>query len=112
MVTWERDSGASLSLCRRNLQNSKVKRVPLQTLETVSYTHLNPIMDGDEMEKQYRISVICQQEAERDVRLLLINSNPCKTLYLNHLESCDVVGNKVEIIAGYCSCLLYTSRCV
>ena len=64
---------------------------------------LNPIMDGDEMEKQYRISVICQQEAERDVRLLLINSNPCKTLYLNHLESCDVVGNKVEIIAGYCS---------
>lgn len=62
---------------------------------------LNPIMDGDEMEKQYRISVICQQEAERDVRLLLINSNPCKTLYLNHLESCDVVGNKVEIIAGY-----------
>ena len=64
---------------------------------------LNPIMDGDEKEKQYRNSVICQQEAERDVRLLLINSNPCKTLYLNHLESCDVVGNKVEIIAGYCS---------
>ena len=27
----------------------------------------------------------------------------CKTLYLNHLESGDVVGDKVEIIAKYCS---------
>ena len=50
---------------------------------------LNPIIVGDESEKQYR--------------LLLINSNPCKTLYLNHLESGDVVGDKVEIVAEYCS---------
>ena len=64
---------------------------------------LNPITVGDESEKQYRISVICQANAEQEIRLLLINSNSCKTLYLNHLESGDVVGDKVEIVAEYCS---------
>ena len=64
---------------------------------------LNPITVGDESERQYRISVICQEEAEQEIRLLLIHSNSCKTLYLNHLESGDVVGDKVEIIAEYCS---------
>ena len=44
---------------------------------------LNPIIVGDESEKQYRISVTCQEDAEQEIRLLLINSNPCKTLYLN-----------------------------
>jgi len=33
--------------------------------------------------------------------MLLINSNSCKTLYLTNLESGDVVGDKVEIIAEY-----------
>ena len=64
---------------------------------------LNPITTGDESEKQYRISITCQENAEQEIRLLLINSNPCKTLFLNNLESGDVVGDKVEIIAEYCS---------
>ncbi|MGI5959130.1 MAG: MgtC/SapB family protein [Massiliimalia sp.] len=64
---------------------------------------LSPITYGDETEKQYRISITCQEKAERQIRLLLINSNPCKTLYLTNLESGDVVGDKVEIIAQYCS---------
>ena len=64
---------------------------------------LNPITVGDESEKQYRISVLCQADAEQEIRLLLINSNSCKTLYLNNLESGDVVGDKVEIVAEYCS---------
>lgn len=64
---------------------------------------LNPVIAGDESEKQYRISVTCQESAEREIRLLLINSNTCKTLYLNNLESGDVVGDKVEIVAEYCS---------
>ena len=64
---------------------------------------LNPITAGDESEKQYRISVTCQEDAEQEIRLLLINSNPCKTLFLNNLESGDVVGDKVEIVAEYCS---------
>ena len=64
---------------------------------------LNPITTGDESEKQYRISVTCQEETEQEIRLLLINSNSCKTLYLNNLESGDVVGDKVEIVAEYCS---------
>ena len=46
---------------------------------------LNPIAAGDESEKQYRISVTCQEDAEQEIRLLLINCNPCKTLYLNNL---------------------------
>lgn len=63
---------------------------------------LNPITAGDESEKQYRISVTCQEDAEQEIRLLLINnSNHCKTLFLNNLESGDVVGDKVEIIAEY-----------
>ena len=43
------------------------------------------------------------EDLEQEIRLLLINSNPSKTLYLNHLESGDVIGDKVEIIAHYCS---------
>ena len=64
---------------------------------------INPITTGDETEERYRISVTCQEDAEQEIRLLLINSNPSKTLYLNHLDSGDVVGDKVEIIAEYCS---------
>ena len=36
---------------------------------------LHPITASDESEKQYRISVTCQEKAEQDIRLLLINSN-------------------------------------
>jgi len=64
---------------------------------------LQPLICGDEAEKQYRITVHCQASAEQEIRLLLINSNTCKTLYLNKLESGDVVGDKVEIIAEYFS---------
>ena len=64
---------------------------------------LNPIAVGDESEKEYCITVLCQEDAEQEIRLLLINSNSSKNLYLNHLESGDVVGDKVEIIAKYCS---------
>ena len=64
---------------------------------------LQPLTTGDESEQQYRISIICQADAEQDIRSLLINSNACKTLYLHNLESGDVVGDKVEIIAEYCS---------
>lgn len=64
---------------------------------------VTPMVAGDESEKQYRISVTCLEDAEQEIRLLLINCNPCKTLYLNNLESGDVVGDKVEIIAEYCS---------
>jgi len=64
---------------------------------------LNPLVSGDESEKQYRISITCQEKVEWGIRQLLINSNSCKTLFLSNLESGDVVGNKVEIIAEYCS---------
>ena len=49
------------------------------------------------------ISVTCQEDAKQEICLWTINSNPGKTLFLNNLESGDVVGDKVEIIAKYCS---------
>ncbi|MCD8341506.1 MAG: MgtC/SapB family protein [Clostridiales bacterium] len=62
---------------------------------------INPVIGEEESEKQYRISVTCQERAEHELRMLLINSNSCKTLYLTNLESGDVVGDKVEIVAEY-----------
>lgn len=38
-----------------------------------------------------------------DLRALLINANTCKTLYLNHLGSGAFIGDKVEVVAKYCS---------
>lgn len=64
---------------------------------------ISPLVCDEESEKRYRISVTCQEKAEHDLRLLLINGNTCKTLFLTNLQSGDVVGNKVEIIAEYAS---------
>lgn len=62
---------------------------------------INPITADEETEKKYRISVTCNEDAEDDLRMMLINSNTCKSLFLTNLESGDVVGDKVEIIAEY-----------
>ena len=62
---------------------------------------LNPIVSGDEFGKEYCITVLCREVAEQRIRLLLVNNESCKTLYLYHLESGDVVGGKVEIKAQY-----------
>ena len=62
---------------------------------------LNPIVSGDESGKEYCITVLCREEAQQRIRLMLVNNESCKTLYLNHLESGDVVGDKVEIKAQY-----------
>lgn len=55
------------------------------------------------LQRTYRISVTCQENAETEIRALLINSNSCKTLYLTNLESSDVIGGKVEIQADFLS---------
>lgn len=64
---------------------------------------IKPITCGEETERTYRISVTCQENAETEIRALLINSNSCKTLYLTNLESSDVIGGKVEIQAAFLS---------
>ena len=64
---------------------------------------INPLGFSDEGDKEYRISVVCQEDAEPDIRLMLIHANTSKTLFLNHLESGDVIGDKVEIVADFCS---------
>ncbi|MCD7728714.1 MAG: MgtC/SapB family protein [Clostridia bacterium] len=60
-----------------------------------------PLSRDDESEKKYKISVTCQEKAELNIRMMLINSNTCKTLFLTNLESGDVVGDKIEIVAEY-----------
>lgn len=64
---------------------------------------IKPAMGSDESEKQYRISVTCMEQVENEIRFLLINSNTSKSLYLNHLESSDINGEKVEVYAEYLS---------
>lgn len=64
---------------------------------------VKPITGWEENEKLYRISITCREIKETDLRALLINANTCKTLYLNHLDSGDVISDKVEVIAEYCS---------
>ena len=57
---------------------------------------------NEDNEKQYRISVICLESAESEIRQFLVSSNTCRTLFLSHLESGDVIGNQVEVIAEFC----------
>lgn len=64
---------------------------------------VKPMTGWEESEKLYRICVTCREALETEIRSLLIHGNTCKTLYLNHLDSGDVVGDKVEIIAEYYS---------
>ena len=53
---------------------------------------VRPVTGWEESEKLYRISITCREAKETDIRALLI-----------HLDSGDVVGDKVEVIAEYCS---------
>ena len=57
----------------------------------------------NEMDRRYRVSVIGHENAELEIRSALLSLNKSKTLFLENLESCDVIGNKVEIIAEFVS---------
>ena len=52
---------------------------------------VRPVTGWEESEKLYRISITCREAKETDIRALLINGNTSRTLYLNHLDSGDVV---------------------
>ena len=56
-----------------------------------------------EMDRRYQISIIGQEAAELEIRSALLNLNMSKTLFLDHLESCDVIGGKVEVQAQFVS---------
>ena len=64
---------------------------------------IGPVFPRDEAETQYRISVLCAEQAEPDIRGQLIVSNKSQTLFLTNLESGDVVGNQVEVVADFVS---------
>lgn len=66
--------------------------------------YIKPMTVSEENEKQYRISVTCREAAENEIRSVIINTQPVKSLYLNNLESGDINGEKVEIYAEYLSC--------
>ena len=62
---------------------------------------INPMGLGDEAENEYRVSVICQENAEFEIREMLLNGNRRKTLFMKNLDSSDVIGEKVEVIAEF-----------
>ena len=64
---------------------------------------ITPLTENEENERFYRISVTCAESEEIEVRTMLLNSNTSKNVFLNNLESSDVIGEKVEIHADYCS---------
>ncbi len=64
---------------------------------------INVIVQSEESEKQYRISITCLEDNELEIRSMLINTSLSKTLYLVNLESSEVTGDKVEICAEYAS---------
>ena len=69
----------------------------------VELSHRGPEFLEVARQTEADLPVTCQESAEQELRALLIHSNTCKTLYLTNLESGDVVGDKVEILAEYCS---------
>lgn len=64
---------------------------------------IGPYSLSEDTERQYRLSVVCFDDAEQDIRQLLIHSNTCKTLFLHNLESGDITGNQTEVVAEFCS---------
>ena len=64
---------------------------------------LTAIGYSEEQETAYKVSVVCLDDAEPEIRHLLINLNTGKLLFLRYLESGDMVGGKTEVIAEYCS---------
>ena len=64
---------------------------------------INPVFPQDETEAQYRISVLCREAAEPKIRRLIISGASCKTLFLTNLESGDVTGDQVEVVAEFIS---------
>ena len=64
---------------------------------------INAIGFCEEQDTEYRITVVCHDPAEPEIRQTLIGCNPCKTLFLHNLESGDVLGGKTEVVATYCS---------
>lgn len=64
---------------------------------------IGPIFPRDESEVQYKISALCAEKAEPDIRNILIANNSSKTLFLTNLESGDVIGDQVEVEAEFVS---------
>ena len=58
---------------------------------------------SEDQETEYKISVICLDPAEPEIRQVIINCNSCKTLFLRNLESGDVLGGKTEVAAEFFS---------
>ena len=65
---------------------------------------INPLSStNDETENEYRVSVTCYEDEEPKIREMIIQNNSCKTLFLHNLESGDVTGDKVEVVADFTS---------
>lgn len=64
---------------------------------------VKPATGWQETEQVYRISVICRETWENEIRSLLLNGNTAAALCLNHSASGDAIGDQVEVIVEYSS---------
>ncbi len=62
---------------------------------------IKPYTKDEVNEQVYKISITCEEDEERNIRLSLLKGIINKNVYLTYLKSGDAVGNKVEIIAKY-----------
>ena len=60
---------------------------------------IKPLMNFDEEENIYILSVTCREEQEFDIRSSIISNLSEERLLLTNLESVDEIGNKVKIKA-------------
>lgn len=60
---------------------------------------INPLVQFNEGEKYYTVSITCSEKKEMLVRTIIMNYVSKSKLVLTDLESSDVIGDKVEIQA-------------
>ena len=60
---------------------------------------INPLVRFDENEHYYKVSITCSEQKEMLIRSIIMNYISSTKLVLTDLESGDVTGNKVEIVA-------------
>ena len=61
---------------------------------------ITPVLESDDG-LSYQISITCTDQSLWQIRNMLANSINIKGLYLNNIESSDVIGNKAEVKATY-----------
>lgn len=60
---------------------------------------ITPLVQFDETEKYYRLSITCEEAKDIKVRTIIMSDISNSSLVLTTLESSNIIGDKVEIVA-------------